>query len=111
MYSTLRSGPTSVTLSSGDIDVFVCLLYHFTVNGRDLGLHELWLVQNSGVKRSILLLHDVCTALGNNFIKYFPADALTECDTTSKIATSMQHYVLFKNQKNIHCCLTSTLHG
>ncbi len=25
------SGPTSITLSSGDTDVFVCLLYHFTV--------------------------------------------------------------------------------
>lgn len=27
-----RSGPTSLTLSSGDTDVFMCLLYHFMVN-------------------------------------------------------------------------------
>ena len=47
-----RTGPTSLTLSSGDTDVFVCLLYHITVNWRDLGLQELWLVRNSGVKRS-----------------------------------------------------------
>ena len=33
-----RSGPTSVTLSSGNTDVFVSLLYHFTVNWGDLGL-------------------------------------------------------------------------
>ena len=83
-----RSGPTSVTLSSGDTDVFVCLLYHFTVNWRDLGLQELWLVRNSGVNRSILPLHDICGALGNNLIKCLPAvHALTGCDTTSKIAT------------------------
>ena len=44
------SGPTSITLSSGDTDVFVCLLYYFTVNWRDLGLQELWLVHNSGVR-------------------------------------------------------------
>ncbi len=83
-----RSGPTSITLSSGDTDVFVCLLYHFTVTWRDLGLQELWLVRNSGMKRSILPLHDICTALGDKLTKCLPAlHALTGCDTTSKIAT------------------------
>ncbi len=83
-----RSGPTSVMLSSGDTDIFVCLLYHFTVNWRDLGLQELWLVRNSGVRRSILPLHDICSALANDLITCLPAvHALTGCDTTSKIAT------------------------
>ncbi len=85
-----RTGPTSLTLSSGDTDVFVCLLYHITVNWRDLGLQELWLVRNSGVKRSILQLHDICIALGNELIKCLPAlHALTGCDTTSKISTKL----------------------
>ena len=83
-----RSGPTSMTLSSGDTDVFVCLLYHFTVNWTDLGLQELWLIHNSGMRRVILPLHDICSALGNDLIKCLPAvHALTGCDTTSKIAT------------------------
>jgi len=64
------------------------LLYHFTVNWRDLGLQELWLVRNSGVRRSILPLHDICSALANDLITCLPAvHALTGCDTTSKIAT------------------------
>ena len=55
---------------------------------RDLGLQELWLVRNSGVRRSILPLHDICSALGNDLIKCLPAvHTLTGCDTTSKIAT------------------------
>ena len=83
-----RSEPTSMTLSSGDTDVFVCLLYHFTVNWRNLGLQELWLIRNSGMRRSILPLHDICSALGNDLIKCLPAvHALTGYDTTSKIAT------------------------
>ena len=36
-----RTGPTSLTLLSGDTDVFVCLLYHITVNWRDFGPNEL----------------------------------------------------------------------
>lgn len=83
-----RSGPTSMTLSSGDTDVFVCLLYHLTVNWRDLGLKELWLIRNSGIRRSILPLHDICSALGDELVKCLPAvHALTGCDTTSKVAT------------------------
>ena len=78
-----RSEPTTITLLSGDTDVFVCLLYHFTVNWRDLGLQELWLVRNSGVKRSILPLHDICLALGNELVMCLPAlHALTGCDTS-----------------------------
>ena len=77
-----------MTLSSGDTDVFVCLLYHCTVNWRDLGLQELWLIRNSAMKRVILPLHEICSALGNDLIKCLPAvHALTGCDTTSKIAT------------------------
>ena len=85
-----RAGPTSLVLSSGDTDVFVCLLYHITVNWRNLGLQELWLVRNSGVKRSILPLHDICTTLGDELTKCLPAlHALTGCDTTSKISTKL----------------------
>ena len=72
-----------MALLSGDTDVFVCLL-----SWRDLGLRELWLICNSGMRRVILPLHDICSALGNNLIKCLPAvHALTGCDTTSKIAT------------------------
>ena len=35
------SGPTFMKLSSGDTDVFVCLLYHVTVIWKDLSLKEL----------------------------------------------------------------------
>jgi len=82
------SGSTSMTLLSGDTDVFVCLLYPFTVSWRDLGLQELWLICNSSIKRVILPLHDICSELENDLIKCLPAvHALTGCDTTSKIAT------------------------
>ena len=82
-----QSRPTSMTLLSGDTDVFVCLLYHFLVSWRDLGLQE-WLIRNSGMRRVILPLHDICSALGNDLTKCLPAvHALTGCDTTSKIAT------------------------
>ena len=82
--------PLRTYLSSGDTDVFVCLLYHFTVNWRDFGLQELWLVHNSGVKRSILPLHDICTAQGDELTLCLPAlHALTGCDTTSKIGTKL----------------------
>ena len=53
-----------------------------------MGLRELWLICNSGMRRVILPLHDICSALGNDLIKCLPAvHALTGCDTTSKIAT------------------------
>ena len=85
-----RLGPTSITLSSSDADVFVCLLYHITVNWRDLGLQDLWLIRNSGVKRSIIPLHDVCRALGDELTRCLPAlHALTGCDNTSKISTTL----------------------
>ena len=81
---------TSITLSSGDTDVFVCLLYHFVVNWSHLGLDELWLIRNSGLKRSILSLKKICLSLGEELIKCLPAlHALTGCDTTSKIATKL----------------------
>ena len=85
-----ESGPTSITLSSGDTDVFVCLLYHFVVNWKHLGLDELWLIRNSGLKRSILPLTKICLTLEEELIKCLPAlHALTGCDTTSKIATKL----------------------
>jgi hypothetical protein len=62
----------------------MCLLYHATVNWRDLGLKDIRLVRNSGVKRSILPIHDICTALGDELIY-----ALSGCDTTSNIATKL----------------------
>ena len=96
-----RSEPTTITLLSGDTDVFVCLLYHFTVNWRDLGLQELWLVRNSGVKRSILPLHDICLALGNELVMCLPAlHALTGCDTTSKISTKLAAMKAIRNPEN-----------
>ena len=74
------SGPTSMTLLSGDTDVLVSLLYHFTVSWRDLGLQELWLICNSGMRKVILSLHDICSALRDDLIKYLPAVyALTRC--------------------------------
>ena len=40
------------------------------------------------MRRVILPLHDICSALGNDLTKCLPAvHALTGCDTTSKIAT------------------------
>jgi len=39
-------------------------------------------------EKIIFTLHDICSALGNDLIKCLQAvNGLTECDTTSKIAT------------------------
>ena len=85
-----RSGPTSLMRLSGDRDVFVCLLYDITVNWRDHGLQELWLIHNSEVKKSILPLHDICIALGDELTRCLPAlHALTGCDTTCKVSTKL----------------------
>jgi hypothetical protein len=65
-------------------------LYHFVVNWKHLGLDELWIIRNSGLKRSILPLTKICLTLGEELIKCLPAlHALTGCDTTSKIATKL----------------------
>ena len=69
----LSHHPTSMMLSSGDTDIFVYLLYHITVNCRDLGLQGLWLIRNLGVKISILPLHNVCIALGDKLTRCLPA--------------------------------------
>ena len=58
-----QSGPTSMTWTLGDTDVFVCLLYHVTVPWKDVGLQEIWLNCNSGMRILILPLHDICTAM------------------------------------------------
>ena len=85
-----QSDPTTITLLSGDTDVFVCLLYHISINWQHQGLTELWLIRNSGVKRSILPLHEICTTLTTDLLKCLPAlYALTGCDTTSKISTKL----------------------
>ena len=47
-------------------------------------------MRNSGVRRSILPLHDICTALGDELTQCLPAlHALPGCDTTSKIGTKL----------------------
>ena len=96
-----HEGPTSLTLSSGDTDVFVCLLYHIADNWIHLGLQDFWLVRNSGVKRSILPLHNIYTALGAELSKCLPAlHALTGCDTTSKISTKLAAVNAVRKQEN-----------
>ena len=77
-----------MTLLSGDTDVFVCLLNHITVNWRDHVLQELWLIRNSGVKKSILPLHDICIALGDE-LTLPTLHALTGCDTSGKVSTKL----------------------
>ena len=94
-------GPTSLTLSSGDTDFFVCLLYHITDNWRHLGLQDFWLVRNSGVKRSTLPLHNICIAVGAELFKCLPAlNALTGCDTTSNISTKLAAMNAVRKQEN-----------
>ena len=59
---------------------------------KDLGLQEFWLICNSGMRRSILSLHDICTALGDKLTWCLPAlHALTGCDTAvySSISTKL----------------------
>jgi len=42
------------------------------------------------MRKSILPLHDICTALGDKLTRCLPAlHALTGCDTTSKISTKL----------------------
>ena len=54
MFHVLKSSIRTYIL-----DAVMCLLYHITVNWRDHGLQELWLIRNSGVKKYILPLHDI----------------------------------------------------
>ena len=68
-----RSIPTSITVFSADTDVLVCLLYHLSTNWRYRGLTELWVVRNSGVKCSILPVHDICTSLDDKLVTCLPA--------------------------------------
>ena len=96
-----RSHATSITLLSGGTDVLVCLLYDVSTNWRYCGLTELWLIRNTGVKRSILPLHDICTALDNDLVKCLPAlHALTGCDSTSKVSTKLSALNIFRKQEN-----------
>ena len=85
-----RTSSTSVTVFSADTDVFICLLYHLSTNWRYHDLTELWVVRNSGVKRSVLPVHDICTSLDDKLVQCLPAlHALTGCDSTSKISTKL----------------------
>ena len=82
-----RTSPTSVTVFSADTDVFICLLYHLSI--------KMWVVRNSGVKRSVLPVHDICTSLDDKLVQCLLAiHALTGWDSTSKISMklfSFQH--------------------
>ena len=77
-----RSDPTTITLLSGDTDVFVCLLYHISINWQHQGLTELWLIRNSGVQRSILpllsALNTVCKPDNAFLIMNFNSQPLTD---------------------------------
>ena len=84
------TGRTFMTLSLGDTDVFVCLLYYVRVSWKDLSFQELWFIRTSGMRRSKLPPHDICTALGDKLTRCLPAlHALTGCNTTSKISTKL----------------------
>ena len=84
------SGLTSTTRSLGGTDVFVSLLYHITVSWKDPGLQVLWLICNSGMRKSILPLHDICTAMGDKLTRCLPAvHARNGCDTTHNISTKL----------------------
>ena len=87
------------------------MLYHITVSWKDLGLQELWLIRNSGMRRSILPLNDICTALGDKLTRCLPAlHALTGCDTTSKISTKLAALkAIHNNLSLIHNFNTSEL--
>ena len=67
-----RTDPTTISLLSGETDVFVCLLYHISINWLYQDLTELWLIRYLGVKRSILPLHEICTTIGRNLRKCLP---------------------------------------
>ena len=80
----------------------MCVMYHFVVNWSHLGLDELWLIPNSGLKHSILPLKKICQTLGENLIKCLPAlHALTGCNTTSNIATKLAALTAIRNPKNL----------
>ena len=77
-----QASPTSVMVFSADTDVFICLLYHLSI--------KLWVVQNSGEKRSVLPVHDICTSLDDKLVQCLPAlHALTGWDSTSKISMKL----------------------
>ena len=78
-----------MTWSLGDTDLFVCLLHHITVSWKDVGLQEFWLIRNSGLRRLILPLHYICTALGKVHTVFPALHALIGCDTTNNISTKL----------------------
>jgi len=72
-------------------------LFHW----KNPGFQGLWLIHHSEVNRTILPLHDICLALGDELVKCLPAlPALTGCDTTSKISTKLPALKVIRNQEN-----------
>jgi len=97
-----KSETTSLTVYTGDLDVFICLLYNITVHWRDLSVQEIWFICNSKVKRSILPLYDVSTVLRDEVIRYLPAlHALTGCVTITKISTKAATLKVIFKQKQL----------
>ena len=82
-------GSTSLTLSSGDTDDFVCLLYHISQLEKSWPPRALAHPQLRSEKINITT-PDICIALAAELTQCLPAlHALTGCDTTSKISTKL----------------------
>ena len=62
-YVTCENFRTFMTLPLGDT-MSLCAYTDIRISWKDLGLQELWLIRNSGMRISKLPLHDICTALG-----------------------------------------------
>ena len=76
-----------IIVASGDTDVFICLLYHFS-NWKKANLKELWVLCGQGNTTRAVPLHNKNDCLDLSVINILPAiHALTGCDTTSKIGT------------------------
>ena len=71
--------------SSGDTNIFVCVLYHF---GRSIysGLKELWIITGKSNLKCAISEHTIFDKLDKEIVDILGAmHALTCCDTTNKV--------------------------
>ena len=75
----------NLVIASGDINVFVCALYHFGLWIYS-GLKELWIVAGKSNAKFTIPVHTIFDELDTEVVDNLPAmHALTGCDTTSKV--------------------------
>ena len=88
-----------IAIASPDTDVLVAAIHHNKFNYFDL--EELWFISGKSESRTLLPIHDLVNEIDTDFIDTLPAiNALTGCDTTSKVGTKKN--AINKGNKNAY---------